>query len=318
MLSEILYTAVKVKGRDKNPNRLPGISCSGLFPCPYRLYLVHTEKMWGEESTPQQLMNMEDGWYQEEETVQMLEKKAGIIVQDRQIKVSIGRSNIPGSIDGTVTLGIKKRLWEHKAMASRAFDWFASKGMVSHPDWITQTNAYMLGTGLEECILFAKKKESNDYVDKLVKLDRGFILPIIEWADRIRLDGWIPKPELTDLCAHCRVGCFGEVIDLSWITEQKAPAMADKYRKGDMLVKTGQMLKDEARLFFLGDREKDVVGLIGDRDHLLVEGLSIKKIVANRFDVSKSRVLTEFGPEGLMKVGEEREVVSYRIWDKGV
>jgi len=318
MLSEILFAAVKAKGKEPKPDRIPGLSCSGLFPCPYRMYQTYIGKVWYEDPTPQQTLNAEDGWDQENQSIQRLKDKAGIIVQDRQTKVSVGRSNIPGSIDGTVTLGIKKRLWEHKAMDSWGFNWFSSRGIDVHPDWKSQTNAYMLGMGLDECILFAKKKESNDYVDKLVKLDREFILPIIEWADRIRLDSWIPEPKLTEMCAHCRVGCFGTVIDFSWINSAGAPVMADRWRKGDALEKTGKMLKDEARLFFIGDKEKGLEGLMGGKNLLLVEGLSIAKIIQNRFEVSKGRVLDEFGPEGLMKVGEEKVVVFYRITDKGV
>lgn len=45
MLSEILFAGVKTE-REERPDRVPGLSCSGLYPCPYRLYLAHTGKVW--------------------------------------------------------------------------------------------------------------------------------------------------------------------------------------------------------------------------------------------------------------------------------
>jgi len=41
--------------------------------------------------------------------------------------------------------------------------------------------------------------------------------------------------------------------------------------------------------------------------------LRIQRILQHRFSIRKERVLQEFGPEGLMKVGEESRVISYRI-----
>lgn len=318
MLSEILKASVPTK-REAKPDRVPGITCSQLFPCPYRLYKTHIGEVWEEELTPQQILNMEDGWDQEAQSIRRLKEKAGIVIRDRQAYVSVGKSRIPGHIDGTVTLDDKKRLWEHKAWDESPFDWFVSKGIEHRPGEKAQVNAYMLGRGLNECIFFLKKKNNNDYYDSIIPLDMDFILPIIEWADRIRLEGWVPEPKLCQYCAYCYARCFGQIVDFSWIKEAKAPEMAKKWRDGYQLSSVGEMYMQEARTFFTGQvlekgrQVKQFPGLIGDEDLLLVEGLKIRKIPQHRFDISKQAIIEEFGAEALIKVGVERDIVTYRI-----
>ena len=311
MLSEILMTAVSARGRVPRPDREPGLSCSTLFPCPYALYKIQKGEAWEEELTPQQILNMEDGWFQEEESVQRL-KEIGIIIRDRQARVDVGKSHIGGRIDGTVTLD-KKRLWEHKAWGSAPYDWFLAKGIDIRPGEKAQVNAYMLGMGLDECIFFVKRKENNNYLDVIVPLDKDFILPIIGWADRIRLENWVPEPKLTQYCAHCGFNCFGPVLDFSWITEAKAPEMAEKWKQGDKLVKVGSMLKEEARTFFVGSRDGQAKGIIGDRDLLVTDGLKITRVIQHRMDIRRELVLREFGPEGLVKVIEEKDITQFRF-----
>jgi len=318
MLAELLKTAVEARGRVPQPDRQPGLSCSALFPCPYKMYLVHIGKTWEEPLTAQQLLNLEDGWDQEEQSVRRLKEKLGVTVKNRQAVVSVGKSSIPGKIDGEVDLD-EKYLWEHKAWNTSRYSWFVANGINAYPGEKAQSNAYMLGRGLEKCIFWVKEKDDNDYTDILVKLEKEFILPIIEWADKIRLDGWVPQPELCKVCSQCGVKCFGEVIDFSWIETASAPEMAEKWRTGDKYTKIGEMLIDEARLYFLGEvkekerRVKKFEGLIGDKDTLLVEGLKCRKITPHRFTVSKADVLKVFGPEGLMKVGREDSTPYYKI-----
>jgi len=317
MLSEILKTAAELKGLEAQPDRPPGLSCSGLFPCPYRMYLIQTGMAPRESLTGRQILQLEDGWYQEDQSVQRLKNIVGITVKNRQARVTVGKSNIPGKIDGEVELDIR-RLWEHKAWGNSRFDWFVARGINAYPGEKAQVNAYMLGRGLDECIFFVKRKENNDYCDPIVKLDKDYILPIIEWADRIRLDKWIPEPKLCEYCAQCGLHCFGEILDFSWMKEAKAPEMADKWRKGDAYVKVGGMLKEEARTYFVGTRDGNIKGIMGDEELLMTEGLKIQKIIQHRFDIRKERVLEEFGTEGLMKVGEANIVTQYKITDTEV
>jgi len=282
------------------------------------MYLVHTGKIWNEDLTAQELLNLEDGWDQEEQSVKRLKEKLGVTIINRQKVVSVGLSAIPGKIDGMAPLN-KEYLWEHKAWASDRFDWFVARGMEAYPGEKCQANAYMLGTGLDECIFWVKKKENNDYHDIVLSLDKDYILPVIEWADKIRLEGWVPEPKLCDYCSYCGVRCFGAVIDFSWIKDANASEMVEKWKTGDKYVKVGEMLMQEARTYFTdqvlekGRQVKRFPGLIGDEIVLLVEDLKVQRIIQNRFDVDKGLVIKYFGPEGLIKVGRENKVTQYRI-----
>jgi len=315
MLSEVLFASVQTK-REREEGRAPGLSISQLFPCPYRLYKVHMGEIQEKELEPRQVLNMADGWDVEEQSVRRL-AGAGVLIKDRQAKVRIGKSGIPGSIDGTFTLNGKKRLWEHKAWGENSFGQFLWKGLDTFPGAKAQINGYMVGMNLDEADFFVKKKDNNDYFDKLYRLDEKFIIPIIEWADRIRLEGWVPEPRPCEYCTYCGLDCFGKILDFSWIGEADAHEMVVKWKQGDKLVKVGEMFRDGARAYFVGEKDKydNVIteGIIGDRDLLLVEDLEVKKITQHRFGVSKQKVMEVFGPEGLVQVGEEKEVVQYRI-----
>ncbi len=316
MLSEILEAAAPTK-RVVRADRQPGLSISSLFPCPYRLRLVHENRYWSEEITPQQFYNMDDGWYQEEQSVQRL-AKAGVKIIDRQKKVFIGKSRVPGTMDGACILDGIRRVWEHKAYDEDSEDlqrllfW----GIDKMPGQKAQINGYMLGDGSDEGIFFVKVKNNNTYVDRLVKLDRPFIEEIVEWCDKIRLEGWKPEPKECKWCSMCGVGCFGDIIDYSWIQSADSAEMVEKWKKGKQFIEIGKMLQEEADAVFLGVKNAEgktvIPGLIGDKDLLILPGLEIKKVIAHRFDIDKQKVLEKFGPEGLMAVGYEREVIQYR------
>lgn len=316
MLSEILFAGVKTE-REERGDRVSGLTCSGLYPCPFRLYLAHLGKVWREKLEPRDILNMEDGWDQEAQTKKRLFEKAGIRVRDVQASVSIGRSGMGGHIDGTITLNGKRHLWEHKAMNEDRFRLFNQWGLRFFPNFKAQINAYMLGMELDSCIIMAKYKDGNDYCDHVESLDGDFILPIIEWADRIKIDGWVPEPEECKYCAHCGIGCFGPILDFSWLKTVSAPEMANKWREGDKLAKVGNMLKDEARTFFVGkkDREGNVLaeGIIGDKNVLYSEGLKIMRVIQHRTEISRQAILEEFGADALLRVMGEKDVETFRI-----
>jgi len=315
ILSESIFASMGRK-RVKKAGRAPGLSCSQLFPCPYRLRLAHDGKLWGEEVDPVNLLNMDDGWVQEEKTVLRLQK-AGIRVTNRQDVVSLGKSLVPGSIDGVVTLNGVSRLWEHKAWNSRSFFLFRNYGLKYFPNVKTQVNAYMLGMGLTEAFVNVIHKDSNDYEDIVVKRSDDYILPIIEWCDRIRIEDWKPEPKECEACQHCHINCFGVKVDFSWMKEVVADDMAEKWKQAQQYLLVGKMMNQEVRDYFVGKTDKFGTvlseGLIGDKELMIVGDLEIKKVISHRFDVKKERVLEVFGPEGLMKVGEEKEIVSYRF-----
>ena len=150
MLSEIIYASAGVVEKKREPH-VPGLSMSSLYPCPYRLYRVHTGKMYqGRKFTPQQLLNMADGLTQETQSVERL-AEAGIKIENRQNRVTVGRSNVPGSYDGDFELNGIRYLWEHKAYDkdTAAVQFLQMWGMDKLPNQRAQTNGYMLGAGLE-------------------------------------------------------------------------------------------------------------------------------------------------------------------------
>ena len=62
MLSEVLKASVSSRGKIPRSDRLPGLSCSGLFPCPYFLYKVQIGEVWDEELTAQQIPSLGDNY----------------------------------------------------------------------------------------------------------------------------------------------------------------------------------------------------------------------------------------------------------------
>jgi len=315
MLSEIIYASVKTE-REEKSDRVPGISGSSLYPCPYRMYLVHIGKYWNEGFTPQQILNLEDGWDQEEQAVRRLER-AGVVVKDRQNRVYMGESKIPGSFDGKVTLNGIDYIWEFKAMNSDRFQEFSSRSLKGFINYKSQIQGYLLGSGVSRSLFQAKHKDSNDYKDIVETLDLSFISPIIEWCDRIRLEGWVPKPKECIYCSNCGMDCFGKKIDFSWLETVDELEMAQKWIKGKQYQDVGGMLIDEARAYFIGVKDKfgNFIkrGLIGDRDLLTASGIEVKKITQHRLDVNKQKLVEEFGAEALLRVSDESNIVQYRI-----
>ncbi len=320
MLAEVLFASVDTK-RNK-AGRPQGLSVSQLYPCPYRLYLVQTDSLYKEEPTPQQSVNMGDGWYAESETVELM-AKAGLKVYDRQGRVKIGRSSIPGSYDGKIDFKGESYLWEHKAWNDEAFDSFVRNGLDNRPGEWCQVNGYMFGADLKKVDFWVKKKQTNDYHDKVFELDLEFLKQVLEWADEVRLGGWIPKPEECKWCSSCGVGCFpSPKLDFTQIGSFTNAEMVESWKKGYAMSKAGEYLMDTVRSYLVGKKDKYgtqlVEGIIKDEELFYLDGgesgkLEVKKIVAHRFDINKGKVLELFGPEGLMSVGEEKEIPQYRI-----
>ncbi len=318
MISEILFAAYEI--REPQFDRIPALSVSGLHPCPYRMYKTHIGEMFSEEITPQQILNMDDGWTAEEQAVKRL-AKAGIIVRNREPderRVKIGKTDIPGSFDGTIDLDIQSYLWEFKAMNRDRFSEFQRWGISHFIGYKAQYNGYLVGANLRKCIFQVKNKDNNDYYDTVEELDEDFIYPIIEDADKVR-NGWIPEPKECGWCVGCGLGCFGEALDFSWITNAKAPEIVEKWKHGKIMKAAGELAMEEAKAFFVGVRDKEgnviVQGLIGDKEVLFIEDLKIQKIIQHRVDIKRDRILKEFGPEGLLKVADFNEIEFYRIME---
>ena len=90
------------KKRDKKRQEELGLSVSGISTCPYATYIGY-RGMDRQSREAVELMRMEDGWYQEAQAVERLER-AGVKVYDRQNRIYMGKSRVPGSFDGKVDL----------------------------------------------------------------------------------------------------------------------------------------------------------------------------------------------------------------------
>ena len=313
MLSEVLLA-----GDSKNKSSqvgVAGISLSLVFPCPYSIYKTY-HGLDRSEPTPQEQWLMDDGKWQEEQTVMKLKSK-GIIVNDRQQEVKVGEAKVLGHIDGTVTLNTKTRLFEHKAMSWERFQLVKQKRLEAFPGYKAQVNLYMLGVGLDECNFFCKHKDSCEPHDFIEPLDKMWTLQIVGWLDSVILEGWTPEPTMCQYCSYCGLNCFGRLLDFSGIAASSAPEMAEAWKKGKALHDLGEGVMEESREFFVGKKDKygNVVseGIMDGKDILFVEGLEIKKVIQHRFDISKARIIEEFGPEALLRVGEENDIVTYRF-----
>lgn len=314
ILAEILFASVK---QEVKSDRAPGLSGSQLFPCPYRLYRAHVGTAYEATTDPQAILNMEDGWAQEEQSVKRL-ARAGIKVVNRQARVLVGKSQVPGSTDGEVCINGTQYLWEHKALNTDGFNRFKTYGLKAFINYRCQVNFYMVGRGLKKASFMVKHKDSNDYFDTVEDLDEGLINPIIDWCDRIRLEGWVPEPKEIPECAHCHIACFGPVLDMSWIKTASAQEVTELWKKGKAYQDLGKDMEDRARAVLVGVKDKVTGewtqrGLIGEKEFLRVDDLEVKKITSHRFDLSKQRVIEVFGPEALLKVGQDSTIESYRI-----
>lgn len=316
MLSELILAAVPSGDRPGGPY----LSCSGLFPCQYQMHLSHIGKRW-QENTAVDLLNMADGWDQEEQAVKRL-GRAGIKVLCRGKEegyLEVGRSKITGHIDGEIDFGGTRYLWEHKAMGSDRFWLLKTKGIEAFPGYKCQAHAYMKGRKLKKCIFQAKNKESNEPYDIVFELDEDFINPIIEWADQIRLKEIEPKPLKSDACKFCGVNCFGIILDFSMIKAASAKEVAEKWRQGKALQFVGKAMEEEAKAVLVGVQsdtgEWIEKGLVGGADVLLVEGLKILKIVSHPTKLDKGKLLALLGPDKYYSAVSEGHNEYYKITD---
>ena len=321
MLSELMLAGVTTDRPAFKPGSTSGLYVSGLHPCAYRMYKMHKGEVYAQKEEPQSILNMEDGHFQETQAMERLKNYAKIEVKDNQRRVTIGKAETSGRIDGTFTFSSKEYLWEFKAMNENRYRRFTASGLDTFLDYRSQYNGYLLGLGLEECVFQAKHKDSNSYHDITVKLDRPFIEEIVKLVDRIKLESWVPEPDLCSYCAYCGLGCFGEVLDLSRFgVDIDEEDLTDKWQKAKQYLAVGQMLEDEVRHHLVGVKDKFGTfiqkGLIGDKDSLLIGGLQVKKVMIHRIQPSKNLIMQMFGPEVLMKVSEESDTATYRISER--
>ncbi len=318
MLSEVVIASAKAS----QVERRPGLSISGLFPCPYYIYKSFVG--WGDlpQREGEEILNMENGWFQEDESIKAL-KRAGIIVENRQRSVWVGKARVPGHIDGTVTVSGRAMLWEHKAKSMDASQRLKERKLDSSPDIKTQVQLYMKGlktlgeefTNLDEADIYIKQKDTNTPFDFVVKYEPDFADMVVEWVDRVVLDKWAPEPKECLYCSRCymRDICRGEtILDLSGVTTWDNDELVKRWRLGKQYSDFGKELVESSRTIFKAKFEESSLEA---GDVLMVGPLRVKKYVAHKRAFNQVKFIEKFGALALLDVTEEQEIPGYRVDD---
>ena len=315
MLSEIVIAAAAAgQGKPRT-----GLSISGIFPCPWHIYKSWTG--WGDlpPIEGEQILNMENGWYQEEESIKDL-ARAGLRIENRQLEVTVGKSKRKGHIDGTVKVQDKIHLWEHKAKSSQSFHMLKELGLSKAPDIKCQVNLYMKGLReldfkVDQAVIYLKHRETNIPYDFLVPYESDFVDMVIEWVDKIVLGSWVPPQEECLFCPTCYMQkqCFGvDFLDLSGIRSLEDSELVQKWRLGKMYQDFGKELVDSTREIF---KDKFEASELGAGEILMVGPLRVKKYIQHRQEFNKSSFIEKFGAVALLDVMESKDVPGYRIDD---
>jgi len=315
MLSEVVIAAAKAAQRE----RRPGLTISGVFPCPYHIYKSYTG--WGElpPLEGEEILNMENGWFQEEESVKAL-KRAGIVVENRQLEVRVGKSERVGHIDGTISLNGKVMLWEHKARSMESASRLREKGLKAAPEMKSQVQLYMgglrgLGLDVEETDIYIKPKDNNIPFDFIERFDLEFFHMVAGWTDRVILEKWIPEPKDCVYCPSCYMQryCRGDIlIDFSGMETLSDDELVKKWRLGKQYSDFGKELVEGARNIMKAKFEES--GLEAG-DSMLVGPLKVKKYTQHKNVFVQEKFVKKFGAIALLDVMEKQNIPVYRIDD---
>jgi len=313
MLSEIVVLSAEGRARGgKEHETRNGISCSGVFPCPHYIYRAFKRTLPQREVDGSSQLNMENGWWQEEESIKLL-GQSGIEVFHRQERVEIGQSKVPGKIDGEVNFNKEVILWEHKAWDTRKTNLFKQKGLSAFPWEKSQVNLYMHGRKLEKCDFYVKGKEHNEPYDHVVPYEKDFALSLIGWLDEVILGGWEPQPMECEYCSHCGLSfeCWGaEIIDLAGLRQMSDEELSKKFKLGKQYKDFSDWILEEVRAEMVMRFDKQGLG-VGDT--LLIDDVKVQKMKREVWRLDKRLLVEKLGPTALIEVGQEKEEFSYRI-----
>lgn len=315
MLAEAVLAGYGSKPRRKVT---VGLTVTGLSPCEYETY-INYKKLDLSKYGALELMRMEDGHSQEAECLRCI-WKAGFktwYTLSNQLTVMVGKADILGHPDGLIGVGGRVDLLEIKAMSLDRFTHFTQKGLDRFPRIRTQVQGYMESGKLEDqgvsgTWVYAKHKDSCRPHDVYEEKNPDFIRPIIEVADAIILEGYVPGKVKSDYCAGCyhSTFCWGEILlDLSRIKETSLPEAVRKWKEGKWHRAYGSIMNEEARAVF----EEE----LGEDDLLLVEDLRVKKIHASRTEIDIEKFVELFGAHRLPEVMVERPYEQVRISEVG-
>lgn len=294
-------------------------SATRISPCSYATYLnFSAAKELRPEDTGQDRLRMKNGNWQEKEILEDL-LFAGFELQytgKQQQKVFVGKAQAPGRPDGQ----IKMESWdglEIKAVDERRYSRLRRRGLDVEPYIRCQVQLYMASdkyreAGINRTWVYVKHKDSCLPYDILEEYNEDYARPIIEAADLIVLEGWIPTPEENSLCedmCQYRKHCWE---NRQWPGAPEVVASADvvdaaaKWKEGERLRKLA---------FDLQKQPKEILrGLVPEEeDTVMVEGLRVHRYTEHRTGIDKDKFIRVFGPRALVDVLTESQTEKYRI-----
>ena len=314
MLAEAVLASYKPVPQSKRP----GLSVTSISKCPYATYLAYW-KLAPRERTAQEMLLMDDGWYQEAKILDNLRRagyKMRFVGKGNQLNLHVGRNRTPGHPDGLVLVDAREDLLEIKAMNLNRYTQFRQSGLELFGGYEIQIQAYMDSDELREleinnCRFYVTHKDTTRPYDLEFKYNPDFIKPIIEVTDKIVLEGFVPRKEETKLC----VGCYSswycwetELVDFSNIEMVELPETAEKWRKGKAFKDLGTEMVEEAR--------KELVRAMGTKEVMYCEGLKVSRIESDRWSISVEKFVEQFGAAALDDVGVEKHVTQVRVLDE--
>lgn len=315
MIHEAVLESYRKYPEDTDPDA-KGFSVTSISICPYQTYLnFHKLDPITSKGDPQQVLNMKNGHWQEQEMKEDL-RHAGYQIKGEQLTVHVGRAMIPGHIDGQILIEHQWPLLEVKALNLRRYQDVKSNRLEHEIGVRTQIQSYMESEelrdqGVERTLIYCKHKDRNQPWSFFLDRNPDYIQPVIEATDRIVLDGYEPPKEEIAKCKNCghRPYCWGNtdsILDMSKFGVESLPEWVETWKEGKIYKDLGKWMVDEAKEAFqaaIGRKEREV--LIGD--------LKIRNIPTLKAEMSKRLFIEKYGIEALPGIMEEKKGMMMRV-----
>lgn len=268
---------------DDRPRSLT-LRCSGIGDkCDRRLWYslrwAHPE----EDFPPRVRRIFANGNDREERLVEWL-LAAGMVVRDRQARVTLANGALTGSIDGIVE-GVPEapktpHLLEIKTMKASRYEAWRRKGVKeSDPKYYAQMQAYMMGLDLTRALFLVENQDTREIEVQRVEYDAGFALVQEARAARI-FASEVPPARLSDdpkwfECRSCPA--FAVCHENAWPLRNCRTCMAFAMFPG---MAEGVCGRNDAQLSG-GDQEA------GCGAHLYLPALVAGEVVGADFDAAR-------------------------------
>ena len=298
-----------------------GFSVTSVSVCPYETYLhYHNLDPHRDKLDPLQILNMKNGWYQEQEMLDDL-RTAGYKLRYagryNQMRVTVGKAGIPGHPDGLISTNSNDEcMLECKALDNRRFQNFRLNKIEAESSVKLQVNLYMSSPeikalGITSCWLYMKWKEKNKPYSFLTAFDPGFVEPVIDEMDKVALrEDYVPRKEEIPKCGSCHhfAHCWGgeAPIDLSRYASADVSDAVEKWKEGSWMKDYGDTLVKESREVFSN--------VMGDKDELLISDLRVVRSRGLRTALSREKFVSLYGKDALIGVLDETPYTQLRVY----